>query len=312
MRVCIFVLVVLFSCLTLALAQQTESDGPVATGAEESSGGSGPGVEAGTEESEPRPGDGSSDAAAEPVVDEKDEEPHLGLGSTEGTQTQPARLEQTSEREKPRGQAKDESTISAKPALGTWLGLEATAGLHLRLAGGEIGEVAEPADFIAGAGLWGTLGDNLAAGVSFVRTGLGRVYFPPEAGSLTAYYDMNTVWLGARVFPWLDGRMSPFMSLMGGLSWQEVHATGTGYNELGVPMGSYACATSHGPELALGAGIGLNVRVASHVDFVALVEGSAHQLSSDYIERCAPGAGSVTGLGSRVGFVYRFDLEGNE
>ena len=72
---------------------------------------------------------------------------------------------------------------------------------------------------------------------------------------------------------------------------------------------SFACSEADSPGVALGGGVGLDVDIERQLAFVVQADLTGHRLSSEAVDGCAPGVGSATNLGARVGFLYRFDLD---
>ena len=96
-----------------------------------------------------------------------------------------------------------------------------------------------------------------------------------------------------------------------GGSWH--HASASGARPTGTftrPADTYACSGSEGPGFAIGGGVGFDADLARDVAFILQADANAFRHTSDKLEGCAPGSGSVTALAARVGFAYRFDLEG--
>ncbi len=74
------------------------------------------------------------------------------------------------------------------------------------------------------------------------------------------------------------------------------------------PAEPYSCSASDGPGFSLGGGLGLDLDVGREVSFISQLSATAYRQTSDTIGSCAPGSGSVTGIGASIGFAYRFDL----
>jgi hypothetical protein len=60
----------------------------------------------------------------------------------------------------------------------------------------------------------------------------------------------------------------------------------------------------------LGGGAGVDVVLDNVISFIALVDATAHWLSHNVVDECAPGSGSVANATAEVGFVYHIDLSG--
>ena len=58
----------------------------------------------------------------------------------------------------------------------------------------------------------------------------------------------------------------------------------------------------------LGVGAGLDVVLDNVISFIALVDATAHWLSHNVVDECAPGSGSVANATAEVGFVYDVDV----
>jgi hypothetical protein len=161
-----------------------------------------------------------------------------------------------------------------------------------------------------GLGGWFAPNRTYSLGLTYQRTTLGTAQTEGGEQSLSARYDMNTFWFGGRAYPLRDDRVGLYILLELGASWQEVSAGGTrATGSFTSPAGSFACSEADSPGLALGGGLGLDVEIERELAFVVQTDLSGHRLSSDVVDDCAPGIGSATNLGARVGFLYRFDLD---
>ncbi len=60
----------------------------------------------------------------------------------------------------------------------------------------------------------------------------------------------------------------------------------------------------------MGGGVGVDVDIDRHFALITEIDGGAHRLTSQPLDGCAPGSGSVTTIGAHLGFAYRFDLDG--
>jgi hypothetical protein len=70
----------------------------------------------------------------------------------------------------------------------------------------------------------------------------------------------------------------------------------------------FQCVVTGPIGLALRAGIGSEVRLGPRVSFLTEVGATSAQLSSDPMDDCAPGTGTLSLIGLRAGVVYRFDV----
>ncbi|MFO0571692.1 MAG: hypothetical protein U0263_39070 [Polyangiaceae bacterium] len=192
--------------------------------------------------------------------------------------------------------------------------------LSLELDGGLITRLGDAADYgytsserggiMFGPGVWFSGSRVWSAGVMYQRSRIGSDRTDPIEGSLTIRRDLDALWLGGRAFPWRTDAMGLFIALGLGMSWQHVNADGTRPATDAVsPDQPFSCSGSDGPGIALGGGVGLDVDISNQLAFVTLLNAAAHRHTSDVVEGCAPGSGSVTSVGAQIGFAYRFDLE---
>ena len=213
------------------------------------------------------------------------------------------------------GASLDKGTSSGPPALPP---PEMT--LSLELDGGLATRLGDPADYgyassdrsgiVFGPGIWFASTRLWSVGITYQRSRLGSDRTDPLDGSLSITRDLDALWLGGRAFPWRTDAMGLFISLGLGMSWQHVTANGTRpANDAVRPEQPFACSGSDGPGVALGGGLGLDLDISNDLAFIGMLNAAAHRQTSDVVEGCAPGSGSVTSVGAQIGLAYRFDLE---
>jgi len=190
---------------------------------------------------------------------------------------------------------------------------ELFAGLNARLGGASEGfRNEDSAGMTFGLGGWFAPARLWSIGLKYQRTVLGAGETPPGDDSVSAHYNLNTIWLGGRAYPLRNDKVGLFVALQLGASWQDVSANGTrATGAFTTPAASFSCSGSDGPGLALGGGLGVDVDIDRNFAFIAQLEASGHQLTSDPVDGCVAGSGSATNLGTTVGFQYRFDLDQN-
>ena len=200
-----------------------------------------------------------------------------------------------------------------KPPPEKTFGIEIDAGTNARLDGATPGySNHEAVDLTYGGGLWLAPSRLYALGLSFQRAGIGSETSPPTGNSVAVTRDLNTLWLGGRVYPLRGDTAGLYIRLNLGASWQHVNASGTTITGQYVATAKpFACSASQGPGFAIGGGVGGDIDLDSHLAFIADAGFGAHRLSGDAVGGCAPGSGSVTNLAARIGFMYRFDLGGS-
>ena len=145
-------------------------------------------------------------------------------------------------------------------------------------------------------------------GLSFEHAGLGGEKAEGGLGSLTITRDLNVLWAGLRAFLISTDAVRFGLVIGPGLAWQAVSVDGVLTPGIGVLPSAYSCAGGDSANLALRAGIGAQIALGSGFSFLADVSFDNVRLSSDVIGDCAPGAGTVSLIGARVGFGYEIDV----
>jgi hypothetical protein len=157
--------------------------------------------------------------------------------------------------------------------------------------------------------LWFTLGSAYALGLGVKRADLGDISYAEGVNTIDAGYATTALELGLRAFPFRSENWDIFIGLRAGLAWQDVEATGL--EQLG-PMPDSAvpfqCSGVSGPGFALGAEIGAAFRLSPYLWLSGTVDANGYRLSSDMVDECIPGIGSITTLSVGLGLLYAFDL----
>ena len=201
----------------------------------------------------------------------------------------------------------------ASPALAdeppeTTLAPEVRAGIKGRFGSSSGIDGAELAGLSYGLGAWLSPTRLYSLGLAWERGGLGSEHTGPSDNSLRVERSSDTLWLGGRAYPLRSDHLGLFVALRLGATWQHLDASGTRAGDGFGPGAVFSCSASDGPGFALGGGVGLTLDIDRQLAFVTEVEGSAHRLTSEVLDGCALGAGSVTAVGAHLGFAYRFDL----
>jgi hypothetical protein len=153
------------------------------------------------------------------------------------------------------------------------------------------------------------LSSSWAVGLELEHAGLGRGASTSGLNSVSVEYDVTSLWLGGRVFPYRSERAEVSLGLRVGAGWQSLDANGIRER---LPTTSspetFSCSATGGPAVSLGAYLGAAYRLSTNLSLVARADGVARRLSGDVIGNCAPGAGSITGLNVGGGLFYSFDL----
>ena len=147
-----------------------------------------------------------------------------------------------------------------------------------------------------------------AFGLGFEHAGLGREQAAGDFGSVEITRDLNVLWGGLRVHFVSTEAVTLGVLLGPGLAWQGVSANGLFTPGIGKLPTAFSCSAGDSVNLALRAGLGARFALGSGVSFLADVSFDNVRLASEVIGGCAPGAGTVSLIGARVGFGYQFDV----
>jgi hypothetical protein len=194
---------------------------------------------------------------------------------------------------------------------------EASAGPTVRLNDAATGyPISERGAVNYQLGLYLGLGQRADIGVRFLHTGLGvetTTNVATESG-VRSRRSMNSGAIDARVFAWRNSWAALFVGFNVGLGWQKVDHTITRVEQpFSAPLVSRSrCEVRGGPGLGLGAGLGGEFDLEENTSFVLSVSGMTNRFSSDPIEGCADGAGTVNLFLAQIGFLHRFDLGGSK
>jgi hypothetical protein len=150
---------------------------------------------------------------------------------------------------------------------------------------------------------------HYALGLELEHAGLGRVRSLNGENSIDADYTANSLWLGARVFPWRSERWDLFVNLRIGLAMQHVDGLGTRQDSSSIttPATSFSCDESDGPDLGLGGAVGASLRLSRHFSVQSRVDATAERLSGDTLGTCADGIGSVATISGTIGVAFEFE-----
>lgn len=196
------------------------------------------------------------------------------------------------------------------------LGIEVDAGTSARLDSAPPGSSShESVNLTYGGGVWFAPARLYSLGLSFQHAGIGSDTSSPIGNTVSVARDLNTLWLGGRAYPLRNDKIGLYIQLNLGATWQHLDASGTVLTnqQMVATVHPFECSASQGPGFAIGGGVGGDIDLNSHLAFLANAGLSAHRLSSNPSDLggCAPGSGSVAEFGARIGFMYRFDLDGS-
>lgn len=149
---------------------------------------------------------------------------------------------------------------------------------------------------------------RFSLGLGFEHAGLGSEKAEGDFGSAEISRDVNLLWGGVRVHFVSTEAVTLGVLLGPGLAWQGVSASGLLTPGIGRLPATFSCSGGDSVNLALRAGLGARFALGSGISFLADVSFDNVRLASEVIGDCAPGAGTVSLIGARVGFGYQFDV----
>jgi hypothetical protein len=155
---------------------------------------------------------------------------------------------------------------------------------------------------------WLTLSTEYLIGFGLTYADIGSISTASGVNEFKGDYSVTATYLGARAFPWRRPNAEIFVGLRIGLAWQGIDATGVrSPPDIWQPE-SFACSGTSGPGVALGAGIGGALRLGSRAWLTGHLDANGYKLTSEVVDDCAVGMGSVTSASLGAGFLYAFDL----
>lgn len=216
----------------------------------------------------------------------------------------------TTDTDSPEGEP--ESRRAHGVELGIELGGAFEAGAHFPDDSG-LRSVEEAVDAAYGLGVWLIPRSTWALGLAVERVGLGKDHYGTDTSgqTLNASYDVDTLWLGARLY-FSAERPAFYVGLAAGPALPRVRATGTRVttDQFAVPPQPFECSTTASIGGALAAAAGVEFDIANAWSVVGEGRAVGHLLDSspNAFEGCAPGSGPAIGGSLRFGLEYRFGL----
>ncbi|MEZ4444680.1 MAG: hypothetical protein R3B72_36735 [Polyangiaceae bacterium] len=166
------------------------------------------------------------------------------------------------------------------------------------------------AGILVGGGLRVELSRHVAFGLGYEHIGLWR----EDTGVLTtgSYRidrRLDSLWPTLRLYA-LRGDLGGLLIDLGlGPSWQGVSAAGSSWDPLRPAITqSLECSAGGGTGFAIRAAVGGEVRVSDPFSITAAVGLDSYRHHSQALGECAPGAGTITMVGLRLGMTYGWDL----
>jgi hypothetical protein len=203
----------------------------------------------------------------------------------------------------------------AKPAPDPWQDAHALGAEGFVYVSGRLGpsSISPAEEDRAGLGFdlsaWFTLSKEYILGFGLTHADLGSVSTTAGIDSFEGDYGVTAAYLGARAFPWRGANAEIFIGLRVGLAWQDVDARGWRTLQPNVSQPEpFTCSGVSGPGVALGAGAGGALRLGARAWLIGRLDANGYKMTSDVVENCAVGIGSVTNATLGAGLLYAFDL----
>lgn len=205
---------------------------------------------------------------------------------------------------------RDEPAAGAAPrrsAEGGDVGLELDFGINARLGNAAGFEREETLGALYGGAVWLSLARDVTLGLELQHAELGRGSAQSGPNLVDVEFEATTAWLSGRFAPFTSPQVEGFVALRAGIAMQHVDARGVRQSRSSLePASPFSCRELDGPAIAFGGGLGARFGVGPGFSFVARVDGTAHNLSSEPVGACAPGAGATTSASVGLGLAYTF------
>ena len=147
-----------------------------------------------------------------------------------------------------------------------------------------------------------------AVGLGYEHSALGREHGHGDVADVDLSRTLDVVWASVRAVLVRTESLKLVAQIAPGLAFQHVTADALVYQTGGAAPVPFTCREGGGPGLGLRAGLGLEAPLtrALGVDLETVIDNL--RLSSAPLGTCAPGAGTVSMVGLRLGFTYQLDV----
>jgi hypothetical protein len=188
------------------------------------------------------------------------------------------------------------------------VGPEVLAGLATRLSSSTEYDEQSIWDLGAGAGFWYESADRYALGARYQFFGLGSGRSRQGVDSIDTRYDAHTLWAAGRLYPYRSPDLSLFVAARVGLVFVRQHASGVRTLDFTEPAGDpFLCSSTSTPNLGFAGGLGLSRDLSRQLALSFELGPSMLRGSSEVVNGCAPGLGSVVTVNANLGLAYFFD-----
>jgi hypothetical protein len=137
---------------------------------------------------------------------------------------------------------------------------------------------------------------------------VGSEHNKGDVADVSVSRSLDTIWASLRLYLVRTPRLALLAELGPGLAIQHASASVLVYPTDFTRSHSYNCSESGGPGLGLRAGLGFEARLAGPLWITAEGVLDNVHLSTDPLGDCAPGAGTLSLVGLRLGLTYRRDV----
>ncbi len=190
------------------------------------------------------------------------------------------------------------------------LELELRLGGAARLDDSSMLSLVDRGGLLLGAGLGLFFAPRIAFALSFEHLDLGNEDSGVlDGGTYRVSRDLNTAWLGLRLYPFMSERIGGFVRLAIGGSWQRADVTGSAWPVMQPALAQpISCSGSAPLAFALRAELGLDAKLSGSVRSQITTSFDNYGLSDDLLDTCVTGSGSVQSVATKASLIYRFDL----
>jgi opacity protein-like surface antigen len=188
------------------------------------------------------------------------------------------------------------------------MGIELFASVLDRVSDGSTYEQDRGIDMGYGAGLWYEGGDRLALGARYEYTGLGEGETESGGDYINTEYRVHGLWAAGRAYPYRADGLGVFATAGVGMTFMRLSASGTRPDEPTQPSQAFLCSGGSSPNLAFAGGGGINLDVGTQMAFLLELGATMYRGTSEFVDGCAVGLGSVVTVGAKVGFAYDFGV----
>lgn len=172
--------------------------------------------------------------------------------------------------------------------------------------------IADRAGLAIGVGVLVTPTPRFSLGLAFEHVGLGREVAGDGRLGQVDYVDasrsLNALWADLRLHLFRTPAVRLSVLLGVGANWQSADVSAVISQDVGQPLLTVQCSGSDSMNFSFRAGLGAEFIVGNGFSFLLDAVGDVVRLSTDPLDQCVLGAGTMTLLSARAGLGYKFDV----